>query len=321
MPWSPWLKRWFRKLWCGEGAKGKGKGARAKGQRSDGKPCRLCQSVHEKTRALHTAKLHGRGMSAKRNTGAKNMINKIASDTMHLVEERMNYASSVGLDAAFLHSYDLTHDAVRIFARDHNISEAALSLSAVIARLLYPFFFITPANACDRVAFWREFVRRGDIPEPMMAFLKTRFSSTNWHCVLFSEGTVQAVGEVDDRYHAKKKGIPRRSLLPPTEAAEKGSGSSDAGAEHRDEDPYSTVAEGAHCHYIHSHHNGVVVPPCFAIRMKSKNASPRWRRVCVDCAHRLEADSLVDLIRELRVVRGDRHHTTAVEPPSRRPHG
>ena len=194
MPWSPWLKRWFRKLWCGEGAKGKGKGARAKGQRRDGKPCRLCQSVHEKTRALHTAKLHGRGMSAKRNTDAKNKINKIASDTMHLVEERMNYASSVGLDAAFLHSYDLTHDAVRIFARDHNISEAALSLSAVIARLLYPFFFITPANACDRVAFWREFVRRGDIPEPMMAFLKTRFSSTNWHCVLFSEGTVQAVG-------------------------------------------------------------------------------------------------------------------------------
>ena len=71
MPLSPWLKRWFRKRWCGKGAKGKSKGARATGQRRDGKPCRPCQSVYEKTRALDTAELHGRGMFAKRKTGAK----------------------------------------------------------------------------------------------------------------------------------------------------------------------------------------------------------------------------------------------------------
>ena len=35
------------------------------------------------------------------------------------------------------------------------------------------------------------------------------------------------------------------------------------------------------------------VMPAFAVRMKTKMA-PRWRHVCVDCCHRMTAESLLD---------------------------
>ena len=53
------------------------------------------------------------------------------------------------------------------------------------------------------------------------------------------------------------------------------------------------------CHYSDAFHNGDTVKPAFAVRMKSKGASPRWRHVCVDCCHWLEGQSLLDQYQEL----------------------
>ena len=77
---------------------------------------------------------------------------------MHLVEERTNYASSVGLKAAMQHTYEANDEAVGIFARNHDICEAAVALSADIARVWYPFRYIKAENADARFASTPVFV-------------------------------------------------------------------------------------------------------------------------------------------------------------------
>ena len=53
-------------------------------------------------------------------------LNKITSDTMSLVERRLNYASGVGLSNAFKHSYGTEDDTLDILATYHDLSEAAV---------------------------------------------------------------------------------------------------------------------------------------------------------------------------------------------------
>ena len=39
--------------------------------------------------------------------------------------------------------------------------------------------------------------------------------------------------------------------------------------------------------------------PVAHVRMKGKNAAPRWKQVCVDCLHWLADDELVDHVLDL----------------------
>ena len=139
-----------------------------------------------------------------------------------------------------------------------------------------------------------------DIPDPMMAFLRTRFRATNWRCIFFAEGEEPSGAGARGRYHSKATSIPRRAHLPPPEVEEQEQVTAGGARAPQDDDPYFNVDEDSFCHYIVAYHYGDIVTPQFAIRMKSKNASPRWRKVCVDCVHRVDADSLVDRIIELR---------------------
>ena len=92
---------------------------------------------------------------------------------MHLVEERITYASAVSLKTAMQYSYGAEDDAVVIFARSHDICGTAVALSADIAKVLYPSLYMKPENSDARLAFWRENVLWDDVPYPLMSFLQT----------------------------------------------------------------------------------------------------------------------------------------------------
>ena len=45
--------------------------------------------------------------------------------------------------------------------------------------------------------------------------------------------------------------------------------------------------------------DGKVVKPVVLVRMKGRNATPRWKQVCTDCLHWLAGDVLVDHVLDL----------------------
>ena len=71
-------------------------------------------------------------------------------------------------------------DAVGIFARNHCMSCSAVTLSAIIARILYPLIHLRTENFGKRAAFWSRYVRLANVPTPMMSFLRAKFQDTNW---------------------------------------------------------------------------------------------------------------------------------------------
>ena len=101
-------------------------------------------------------------------------LGTIASDTINLVERRINYASAVCLKAAMQRVYEPHDDMIHILATRHDVSEAAVSLSADIANVLYPFLRIKAVNANARVAFWREHASWVDVPLPLLKFLQAK---------------------------------------------------------------------------------------------------------------------------------------------------
>ena len=82
-----------------------------------------------------------------RNFGQENKINrlkeykwikKISSDVIQLVEERLNDAFTASVHEAMKRSFKSSDEILKILARNHDISEAAVTLSADLARILYP---------------------------------------------------------------------------------------------------------------------------------------------------------------------------------------
>ena len=65
-----------------------------------------------------------------------------------------------------------------------------------------------------------------------------------------------------------------------------------------DFDAFFLLTDDSECHYKKAFHDGRIVKPAFAVRMKGKTP-PKWRKVCVDCCHRMDEDSLLNRIREL----------------------
>ena len=155
------------------------------------KPVCICHDM----KTLMVSKSKSKTIGEAKNTKPK-WLDKIASDTMNLVEHRINYASAVSLQAAMQH---ICHDEgmISILATTHDITEAAVSLSADIAKVLYPFLCIKAVNANARVAFWREFASWADVPLPLMSFLQAKFGDTNWRFV-FLRGLNDLVCDVKD---------------------------------------------------------------------------------------------------------------------------
>ena len=91
---------------------------------------------------------------------------------------------------------------IHILATHHDVSEAAVSLSADIANVLYPFLRINAVNANARVAFWRKYVSWADVPLPLMSFLQAKFRDTNWHYVF--PGSCDHVSAKKETYRSKK---------------------------------------------------------------------------------------------------------------------
>ena len=249
-------------------------------------------------------------------------LNKIASDTINLVEHRLNYASAVSVPVAMGHVYaGPDDDIVKILRTYHDVSESANSLSADIAKVLYPFLCINAVSYDVRLAFWREHVSWADVPLPLMSFLRAKFCDTNWRFV-FLKGSEEfsQVDHVKEIYRSRSVGIPRKeretfqgvqsassassstmvseaATLPPTMDDTTNHDTIGLSADDHAAKADSDVQKS--CHYSDAFHNGDTVKPAFAVRMKSKGASPRWRHVCVDCCHWLESQSLLDQYQEL----------------------
>ena len=121
------------------------------------------------------------------------LVEKVSSldntkkDVMRLVEERIKYASGVGLTEAMKETYEHDDPALHIFSRTHDSCVTAVTLSADIAKVLYPLVCIKQVNASDRIAFWREHVHWEDVPYPLLCFLQTAFADTNWRFVFMME--------------------------------------------------------------------------------------------------------------------------------------
>ena len=58
------------------------------------------------------------------------------------------------------------------FAMDHDISEAAVTLSADIARVLYPLSYNSPKTTDAKLNVWKNFTTWSSIPFPLLSFLK-----------------------------------------------------------------------------------------------------------------------------------------------------
>ena len=90
-------------------------------------------------------------------------------------------------------SYDVScegdRNALQILARGHDVTESSVTLSADVARVLYPLCQITSSGLHSRVAFWRKFTCWEDVPLPLMAFLETEFHGTNWSYVFLPSQT------------------------------------------------------------------------------------------------------------------------------------
>ena len=302
VPFAPWIHKYFGKR-CSPGCN---------------LNCRKFQS------ALLVAEPKSIGEQKKKKDHG---VNAIASDVVSLVERRINYASGTGLAFAFKYSFDNEDDAaaIGILQTGHDISVAAVSLSADIAKVLYPLIAISPVQATGRFAFWRGRVSRKDVPLPLLLFLDARFPNTDWKNV-FMRGDPH----VKDMYHSKNVSIPPasrdiataeprtsspKSPQPMQIAASSSSNDQIVTDEPRASSPKSPqpieIADSPSsddqaelpspdgdsiiCHYTQQCGN----KPCFAVRMKSKNAKPRWRWVCLECCHWLEGDRLVVEVHDL----------------------
>ena len=233
-------------------------------------------------------------------------IDKIKKDVISLVEERINYACGVSLPEAMKDAYEPDDPVLNVFSRAHDIQVSAVALSADIAKVLYPFVCIKQINASDRVAFWREHVRWEDVPYPILCFLRTTFGDTNWRYVFMREhgrsdwyqnwkSTLTLPQPVKDAYRSKVIAIPRRTVQ---EAQGAINAESDEAAPDVLVDDFFLLTEDSECHYRIAFHDGRLVRPVFAVRMKGKTP-PKWRKVCRDCCQRMDEDSLLSSIREM----------------------
>ena len=242
-----------------------------------------------------------------------------------MVERRINYASSVGLEHAFKHSYDAHDDMLNILSTYHDLSAAAVSFSGDIAKVIYPFMCIKAVNAEARLLFWRQYVSLVDVPLPLLHFLNVKFCDTNWDYVFLrgdinptTAGDTATDFRVKDIYHSRTIAISR--ILRETEP-DVPSGASSSGMEiptappgassstmevqrtpRTDEEIETaeiTTNVALSCHYSSGFHDGDLILPSFAVHMKSKNANRRWRYVCVDCCHWMDSNGWLDDIREL----------------------
>jgi len=257
-------------------------------------------------------------------------VDKIASDTMNLVERRINYASAISLEAAMQRAYQADDDMTNILAQHHDISKAAVTLSAVIASTLYPFLYIKAVNADQRIAFWREFVSWKDIPLPLWQFLEAKFPDTHWGWV-FLRGPNEKAAGVPDEYRSREIGLTRKprdqkeepQLITQTvqevQCASSASLSTEAATNSTSQQCMSSIQTSAGrpgdvpsanieandtvvtvCVYDKSFHESQEVKGAFQVRMKSKNAAPRWRYVCVDCMKWMLDMKIVDQWKELQ---------------------
>lgn len=101
-----------------------------------------------------------------------------------------------------------------MFARSHDICEAAVNLSANLAKVLYPFLILEPVNACNRVVFWSEFVQWTDVFLSHMVFLQAKVEDINWSYIFLkgTEGQIEQI-QVKEAYYSKVPFIHRRLSL------------------------------------------------------------------------------------------------------------
>lgn len=127
--------------------------------------------------------------------------------------------------------------------------------------------------------FWRDVDPRG---------------TTTWECPMTSVGNTSSrpVGDASQRplhtSHVEVQGAQATSCNPVSTRA--------PGAKIEE---YLLLDENNECQYMTAYHEGRVVKPKFAIRMKSRNATPRWRKVCDDCRRKKEGEGSLDQIMEL----------------------
>ena len=139
-------------------------------------------------------------------------LGKIVSDTINLVERRICYTWGASKEAAMKRTYEPHDDFLNVLVLHHDISEAAVSLSADIARVLYPLLSLEENN---RVAFWRAHLSWDDVPFPLMSFLHAKFSNTNWCFIFHRESFFNLLNDqvhdtVKDTYRSRTKAIIRK---------------------------------------------------------------------------------------------------------------
>ena len=156
-------------------------------------------------------------------------------------------------------------------------------------------------NASARIAFWRSQVSWADVPFPLMSFLQAKFGNTNWRYV-FLQGSLNHEHAVKEIYYSRTVCISRKAREISQEVPSASSTTvSEVAADMHDgitATVNSTPDADSKCYYADSFHHSGAAKPAFAVRMKSK-ATPRWRHVCIDCCHWMQADSLLDQYKEL----------------------